>query len=213
LILIPDASYRLRTCWTNLLYVLCVFLQRCLNLICASIPNSYLNVLEPYLRSNVALGTRQQYVFNLTVPGFPNANLCTSLSPRRAAYKLSVFKVAACKIVRVASPWVDLLGIEVPKDRLFAPVYDKPHSAREGNLSWRFLFGALSTRSFFHHAGYQDNDSCFSCGQREDLEHMFLNCPRLILQRRSTYLGLGQEENHILHGLSNLAAGWQPKPS
>jgi hypothetical protein len=158
------------------------FLQRMLDLVWAAIPKSYLDILEPFLHGQHAVGNRHANVFSLSVPGIiPKVEFYMNCSPKRRIYSMSVLQVASPTRDSGAavSPWLEILGVQVSSEKLFGQIYRKPHAMREGDLSWRFLHGALSTGSFFCRAGFQDNDLCAHCGEREDLEHMFLYCSRL----------------------------------
>jgi hypothetical protein len=155
-------------------------LQKSLNSIWSAIPNSWMATLGLFVSGKCELGQLQGYSFSLYIPGADENSVYFTTLAKRAAYQLSIMLThTQNESARLASPWLDILGTDISREKLYAHVYNSPHTLREGDLAWRFLHGSLSTATFFLEAGYLPDDACSSCGDVEDLEHMFLSCPRL----------------------------------
>ena len=75
--------------------------------------------------------------------------------------------------------WNDLLGLQGKP--LFSSVYSRPIVKRDGDIQWIFLHGAVASCRRLKRMGYRETDDCPFCGETEDLSHIFINCPRLLV--------------------------------
>ena len=157
-------------------------IQQHLDLLWASFSPEWNALLSKFLNCSTDVGVVHQYVFKLDLENTSESSLGVILdrSPKKLIYLLSVvLNFNNSRTKKSLSPWISILGTAVPPNIIYSHVYDKPHNMHEGDLNWRFLHGALSTSRFYHQAGYDQVDTCPTCGEQETLFHMFMACPRL----------------------------------
>lgn len=77
------------------------------------------------------------------------------------------------------SKWPDLLSPDFLIRNRWRALYKPPVEKRSGDLQWRIIYGAIATDGHVAHLNTAVKGECRFCGEKEELEHLFLKCERL----------------------------------
>lgn len=120
--------------------------------------------------------------------------VCVREAPRKLLYQWCVKVTHAASLASLpASKWVERFAVAGELSPAWRTLYKPPLQKRSGDLQWRILHRTVSTGRFLNRVDPGISQNCGFCGQEETVEHLFLDCPRLV--------SLFQFLQHLLHSL------------
>lgn len=156
-------------------------LNRDISMLRNAMPPAWLGVLNAFLRQNI-LCTSFDSLYNivLSVPDFDEISVSVLSAKRKEFYNILVKSISITTTnTRLDSVWRDLLSLQDNVGPDFTNTYLKPNVRRQGDIQWRILHGAICTGSLNMALGRVAEMGCPFCNERDDLLHIFLQCPRL----------------------------------
>ena len=153
-----------------------------LDVVHRAIPDHFKNIINNHSENNTEV-TESPYSLELLYQDEDNnilLNCPLYKLQKRVIYKFIISTHYFSKHITYSyNVWTDILSLKKEHQPMFSDCYLTPISKKDGDLQWRLLHGAYPTGGFLRNARFQDTDNCRFCEDKEDLLHIFLECPRL----------------------------------